>query len=38
MGLVKELLDCLTLEKSKIVISGKNLVHNESLFGNAADF
>lgn len=38
MELLKGSLDNLTLEKSKIVFSGKNLVHNESLFGHAADF
>ena len=38
MGLLKGLLNGLTLEKSKIVISGKNFVQNESLFGHAADF
>jgi secreted Zn-dependent insulinase-like peptidase len=38
MGLLKGLLNGLTLEKSKIVISGKNFVQNESLFGYAADF
>ena len=38
MELLKGLLDSLTLEKSKIVISGKNLIHNEELFGHATDF
>ncbi len=38
MGLLKGLLNNMTLEKSKIVFSGKNLVHNELIFGHSPDF
>jgi secreted Zn-dependent insulinase-like peptidase len=34
MKLVKNLLNLMTVERSKIVINGKNLIHDEELFGD----
>jgi hypothetical protein len=38
MSLFKALMSNLTAEKAKIVISGKNLIHNAELFGDSKDF
>jgi len=38
MKLFKSLVNELTPDKAKIVISGKNLIHNAELFGSSKDF